>query len=701
MLRFRTLPAQLSARAALAIGVMGTVCSLVTAAIFETSAREQAREVGQVAAAQAVAEVRSQFDHPIGVISAMRSAIVSARESGQVDRQYHGRIMRATLADAPELLATWTGWEPGAFDGKDDAFTTAPGHDASGRFMPYWHRNGDSIALDPLTDYTTPGAGDYYILAQQSQKAVLLEPYHYSVGGKDVLMTSIALPVSEGGRGVGVVGGDLALDDLQKRIGAVRVPFDGHIAVLSPKRLYVSGVPADRLGKPAAAGAPGIATVDVAGVGSVMRIEQQVRFPGFDAPWTVQVDLPMGEVMATARKVELVLFLSALVMIASLAWLVRRATNRIVGEPLAKVVSVMSALAEGDLTAEVNEAADSEEISRMQRALAVFRDNAVAKRRAEDEQAQAVASLAQSLSRIADGDLTARLNGQFAGPFAKLQADFNSAIARIEAALGAVSQSSAAVNAGSDEIRSASEDLAARTEQQAAGLSELRMAVQDINERVGRTSDSANQANAVIGQFREEVETGGTVIRRAMQAMGDIERSSAEIAEIITVIDGISFQTNLLALNAGVEAARAGEAGKGFAVVASEVRALAQRSSDAAADIKARIGSSVTQVQTGVGLVGEMDKALERIVSRIGEISALADGISVAADQQRSRVHEVTSTVQHMDSFTQQNAAMVEESTAAARSLSDLANQLAQQVRQFRLMQPGAVPADRTVRKAA
>ncbi|MDG6719286.1 methyl-accepting chemotaxis protein, partial [Staphylococcus aureus] len=183
----------------------------------------------------------------------------------------------------------------------------------------------------------------------------------------------------------------------------------------------------------------------------------------------------------------------------------------------------------------------------------------------------------------------------------------------------------------------------------------------EITTTVKETAAGASQANRIVGEAREEARESGEIVRRAVQAMGGIERASSEISEIIAVIDGISFQTNLLALNAGVEAARAGDAGKGFAVVASEVRALAQRSADAAKDVKDRIQASTTQVGMGVDLVSETGRSLETICLRIVEISTLVSDIAASAEQQATGLQQVNTAVAHMDGTTQQNAAMVEQ----------------------------------------
>ncbi|MDR6788721.1 methyl-accepting chemotaxis protein [Sphingomonas sp. BE138] len=249
--------------------------------------------------------------------------------------------------------------------------------------------------------------------------------------------------------------------------------------------------------------------------------------------------------------------------------------------------------------------------------------------------------------------------------------------------MSAVMRASKDINSGASDIRSASDDLSQRTEQQAASLEETAAAMEEITSTVRRTATDAAEADKIVSTARREAAASGEVVRRAVEAMSGIERSSSEISEIISVIDAIAFQTNLLALNAGVEAARAGDAGKGFAVVASEVRALAQRSADAAKDVKVKINASTEQVDLGVGLVDEAGKALQTINLRIGEISSLMAGISAAAEQQAIGLQQVNTAVGEMDNVTQQNAAMVEEATAAARSLASEADALSRQVSRF------------------
>jgi methyl-accepting chemotaxis protein len=303
----------------------------------------------------------------------------------------------------------------------------------------------------------------------------------------------------------------------------------------------------------------------------------------------------------------------------------------------------------------------------------------------EKEQAEVVSALAAGLKRLSDGDLTATIDAEFKGAYLRIRDDFNSATASLLAAVGSVLQTTAAIRSGADEISTASDDLSRRTEQQAANLEETAAALDEITATVKRSAEGAKEASEVASGARGEAERSGDVVREAVAAMGDIQASSGKISNIIGVIDEIAFQTNLLALNAGVEAARAGEAGKGFAVVAQEVRALAQRSAEAAKEIKTLISSSGAQVERGVKLVTDTGKALEAIVGRVASIDGLVSEIAVSSQEQATGLAQVNTAVNQMDQVTQQNAAMVEEATAAAAQLKREAAELADLVARFEL----------------
>ncbi|MFY8209156.1 MAG: globin-coupled sensor protein [Caulobacter sp.] len=303
---------------------------------------------------------------------------------------------------------------------------------------------------------------------------------------------------------------------------------------------------------------------------------------------------------------------------------------------------------------------------------------------AQARQEQIVSLLAHALERLASGDLLARVDGEVSSEFQKLKDDFNRAVGLLDQAMCGVGGATEGIRASTEEISDAADDLARRTEQQAASLEETAAALDQITATVRRSAAGAKQAQEVVAGAKTDAERSGAVVSQAVAAMGEIETSSREIGNIIGVIDEIAFQTNLLALNAGVEAARAGEAGRGFAVVAQEVRALAQRSADAAKEIKTLISTSTRQVETGVALVGQTGDALRGIVTKVAEIDELIAQISVSAQEQSSGLHEVNTAVNQMDQVTQQNAAMVEQTTAATHSLKSQTGELVRQVETFR-----------------
>ena len=278
--------------------------------------------------------------------------------------------------------------------------------------------------------------------------------------------------------------------------------------------------------------------------------------------------------------------------------------------------------------------------------------------------------LRAALARLSDGDLTVALSDGFEGDYAQLREDFNAAIRTLGDAIATVVETSVTIKGEAQEISSAADNLARRTEQQAATLEETAAALDELTSSVHSAASSAKEANRIVSAARNEAETSGQVVREAVQAMHQIDASSVQVTQIISVIEEIAFQTNLLALNAGVEAARAGDAGRGFAVVASEVRALARRASDAAKEIGGLIQGSTQQVKRGVTLVEKAGEALGRIVGSVQDIDGRVSDIAQSAQEQASGLAEINIAVNQLDQVTQQNAAMFEEMSAASQSLN-------------------------------
>lgn len=384
--------------------------------------------------------------------------------------------------------------------------------------------------------------------------------------------------------------------------------------------------------------------------------------------------------------------LLALTLIGLIHAASRMIRNRVVA-PLVETAETMQRMADGDYS-EVATAPDrDDEIGIMARAMAVFRSNGIARQTAAHDQQVVVSALSAGLDCMARQDLEYRIDQAFPEGYEELRLNYNSAVDSLAAALRTVRVGSASLTAAISEIRAASDDLAFRNEQQASSLAQTAASMSQVTASVRDTANGARSVQETINATHRQASEGGEVVRRSVAAMAAIEASAQEISQIITVIDGIAFQTNLLALNAGVEAARAGEAGKGFAVVATEVRALAQRSADAAQNIKVLIETSTAQVGQGVSLVGETGERLGGIVDQVAKVDALITRIAQAASSQAESLGNVNLAVADMDRMTQANAAMVEQSSAATHSLSTEAERLTQLVSSFRTREHDTRPA--------
>ncbi|MGQ0612075.1 MAG: methyl-accepting chemotaxis protein [Paracoccaceae bacterium] len=407
--------------------------------------------------------------------------------------------------------------------------------------------------------------------------------------------------------------------------------------------------------------------------------------------WSMVLEMDRAEILADSNAV-----LRTTLMIGTILALVALGIgillSRSIVAPITRVTASVGKIADGDLESPVADAGRTDEVGEIATSLNALRQKlAIAKGLEREQERQTAAqnevvgALGQSMKSLAAGDLSRTIVQAFPDDYETLRQDFNIVVEKLATTIAQVVEASDSIRGRSGEISSASEDLSRRTENQAAALEQAAAAMDELTASVKSAADGTREVEEIVRRARKEAEDSGTVVQGAVAAMSEIEKSSEQITQITSAIADIAFQTNPLALNAGVEAARAGDAGKGFAVVASEVRALAQRSSAAAKEIKALIGTSAAHVRSGVDQVGKAGEALHSIVASVTNISSLVSNIATGTAEQSQGLAEINIGVTQLDQVTQQNAAMVEQTTAASHSLNQDTTGLAGLVSVFTL----------------
>ncbi|RCW76310.1 methyl-accepting chemotaxis sensory transducer with Cache sensor [Pseudorhodoferax soli] len=490
---------------------------------------------------------------------------------------------------------------------------------------------------EPLPAGYDPTTRPWYLQAAASDAPIITQPYLDLGTGKAVL--TVAMAVRAGGQVSGVVAGDVFMDSVIANVASIRPMPNTRGFVLDAQGRLVVHEDLKLIGKPATDIAPQLTAERVArlvaagnlealDIAGQRRLVQFAQIPG--TPWILAVALDRGEALAAMVRMVWMSSISS-VAIAIVAVLV-------IGAVLAASLRPLRALQ------------------------------------------QAMVDVSSG-----EGDLTRRLPGRGARELAGIAAGFNGFVEKLQHMLREIRASADHISTASSEIATGNQDLSHRTEQTANKLQASASSIDTLTATVRQSADAAQHANQLAGSAATVAQRGGSVAGELVATMDQIQHSSGRIADIIGVIDGIAFQTNILALNAAVEAARAGEQGRGFAVVASEVRSLAQRSSQAAREIKELIGSSVERVGAGSALVQTAGTTMQDIVASVQRVSDIVGEISTAARSQSQEIADVNATVTELDRMTQQNAALVEQSTAAAQSLHDQAERLRQAVAAFRL----------------
>ncbi|MEL6519487.1 MAG: methyl-accepting chemotaxis protein [Pseudomonadota bacterium] len=371
--------------------------------------------------------------------------------------------------------------------------------------------------------------------------------------------------------------------------------------------------------------------------------------------------------------------IAGLLVATASMFFIARLINRVVTSRLESTTTALTHVASGDLDQNVhvgrNELAEiralSESLIHLKERLLEAREGDAMRARQQQTQKLVVEALSKGLSNLAEGDLAYRIKTPFDGTYEGLRQNFNTSCDRLESLIGQVVINAAGILQNADELSRSSQDLTVQTSKQASSAEQAAASVVEVSQSVSTIAQRAAETDEYVTTAREGAESGGDIVQEAIAAMNEIKASSDQIAQTIGLIDEIAFQTNLLALNAGVEAARAGEAGSGFAVVASEVRALAQRASEAANEIKTMTDTSSSQVERGVDLVGKTGFALGDIVDKIQSINKLVSEISAATAQQSSSLSGITSTVGSLEASAQQTVQIAESCRHESASLQE------------------------------
>ncbi|MBK1693398.1 chemotaxis protein [Chromatium weissei] len=592
-------------------------------------------------------------------------------------RDYFNQILNRYLENHQGLLAAWTCWEPNAFDERDNQLINTAGHDTTGRFIPYWYRNGSAIKLEPLVDYEKPGAGDYYLLAKQTRHPIIMEPYLYPVGGVTKLITSLVIPVIEEGRFVGVVGVDMLVSYLQEQVEKIR-PFGGVAALFSQQGIIIAHPDSTRLGKNMRDSEsdmlndelPQFTAAVTQGksfmtqrtnhliAGQTLTISEPISLGDTGNYWSIAMALPLDNVLAdTNRLIQKVIFIS-LISLALLVILIL-ILSKSLSTPLREVVSVLEDIANGE------------------------------------------------------GDLTRRLPVKGSDEIAHLATAFNHFVDKIQglvhqtyAAVTQLTAAAASLSNSSDNTNEQIERQRMETTQVATAMHEMTATVQEVARNANHAASAARDANKEAGKGEQIVQETVTAIEvlardieRAAEVIRHLETDTDTIGKVLDVIRSIAEQTNLLALNAAIEAARAGEQGRGFAVVADEVRTLASRTQESTKEIQAMIErlqsgaeSAVTAMQQSrarsndtVTQAGRAGAALNSIATAIVRIDDMNTQIAGAAEEQSAVAEEINRNVTNITQSVDATAQGSQQIANSSEQLTRLANDLQARLQQFKI----------------
>ncbi|WP_141506410.1 methyl-accepting chemotaxis protein [Paenibacillus luteus] len=689
------------------IAVVGLVIALVLGSILLANLqqlRSTSISKGELEAEKAGMEyattIGTKMTELEATLQTLSSLLVETRKSNNLSREDTITIMSRMLQERPDVFGFYTLWEPGAFDGNDQANRSKASYDdASGRFVPYLIHDGKNVAAEPLKDYETPGAGDYYLIPKASKKLSYIEPYTYEAAGVQTELMSIVYPILDAkGDFLGIVGIDLSLTQLQEEAAQYK-PLDGYVALVTAKGVYAANPnnPASilqaygdspdkqQLWEQVNSGKRDKAyTMNSEGL-NVLRVFEPIQMPGSEQVWFTQTAVSKDVILEEYNKAKFTAILTAAAAMLVLAGVMAFLIWSMVIKPLRMLSGKLQLMSQGDLTQQL---------------------------------------------QIRTGDEFGVMGGHFNEMTSKLRGMFR-LVSDLSMAVGATSEQ---LTASAEQTGKASETIAVSIGHVAEGAqsqhgyaSEASQAMGEMTIGVQRIADSSALVSSSAEDVAQQTKAGSAQLQAAIHLMDELQRSVAEtgsaidrlgqrsdqIGGMIDIISGISTQTNLLALNAAIEASRVGEHGRGFAVVAAEIRKLAEQTKKAAEQVTGLVedvrgdthkaaltmAAGNEKVQQGVKSVADSGQLFASILTEMSQVNDQIQEVSAAAQQMTASTEQISASVvqladlasdassesQSVAAASEEQLASMEEISASAEALSNMVQELLEKLDQFKI----------------